>query len=69
MGLRAPAVNRIAAWRTYRGFSQKGLADRLGISAAAVRAWEADLTIPNPTHLAMLCSLLRCSRRDLYPDY
>jgi len=60
--------NRIAAWRTYRGFSQAELARRIGVNEATIRAWESTRWTPTATHLAMLCSVLRCRGRDLFPD-
>ena len=63
----ARTKNKIAAWRTYRGYTQAELSRRLGVSASTLRAWETDVYMPDSARLTQLCSMLKCSPRDLYP--
>lgn len=67
MGVRDRMENRIAAWRTYRGYTQLALARKVGVTDKTVRGWEAGRSVPDGSHLAMLCAALRCRRGDLFP--
>lgn len=67
MKANAHTKNKIAAWRTYRGYTQVELSKQLGVSASTLRAWEADVYMPDSARIARLCALLQCFPRDLYP--
>ena len=44
-------ADRIAGWRSARGLSQRALAKKVGVSAAAVAMWETGDTSPTQDHL------------------
>ena len=49
----------VAAIRRVGGFSQEGLARRLGVSYPTVNAWERGRSSPRPRHLASIVELAR----------
>lgn len=57
---------RISRWRSVRGWSQREMARRLGISHTSVNAWEHDRKYPCHRHLARLCDLLGVSLGTFY---
>lgn len=68
--LRYNERNRIAAVRHARGFSQRALAARLGVSQATVARWELDIMHPSGKMVGRLAQVLRCRPRELFPyDY
>lgn len=52
--------------RESRGWSQRQLADKAGVSPGAVAQWELGLTIPSVTNLLRLTSLFGVSMDDLF---
>ncbi len=56
---------RIASLRAERGWTQQGLADRLGISRVAVSHLETDLNLPGERTVALLAGLFRVEPHDL----
>ena len=53
--------NQIAALRKRNGFTQEGMAAKLGITAQAVSKWENGHTLPETSMLPPLAELLQCS--------
>jgi len=53
--------DRLAAARDAGGLTQKELAQRLGVKASTLRAWEDDLSEPRANRLSMLSGLLAVS--------
>ena len=53
--------DRLAAARDAAGLSQKELAQRVGIKASTLRAWEEDLSEPRANRLSILAGLLGVS--------
>ncbi len=53
--------DRMAAAREQAGMTQAGLAKRLGVRLATLRAWEEDLSEPRANRLSMLAGLLNVS--------
>lgn len=61
-------MNRIGAWRIYRGLTQSDLARMVGVSAGTIHTWENHKFLPRPMHLTLLCKALRCTVQDLYAE-
>lgn len=57
---------RIKERRESVGLTRVQVADRLGVSAAAVRKWEVGMARPSAEKLPLLADLLRCSIDALY---
>lgn len=57
--------DRVAGAREALGWSQKQLADRLGVKAKTVRGWENDASEPRANKLQMLAGMLGVSMRWL----
>lgn len=57
---------RIKERRESVGLTRVQVADRLGVSAAAVRKWEVGMARPSAEKLPLLADLLRCSSDALY---
>ncbi|WP_370401000.1 helix-turn-helix domain-containing protein [Sulfitobacter sp. JB4-11] len=53
--------DRLAAAREQADMTQAGLAKRLGVRVATLRAWEDDLSEPRANRLSMLAGLLNVS--------
>ena len=53
--------DRLAAAREAVGMSQKALADRLGVRAKVIQAWENDMKEPRANRLQMLAGMLNVS--------
>ena len=53
--------DRLAAAREQAGMTQPGLAKRLGVRVATLRAWEEDLSEPRANRLSMVAGLLNVS--------
>ena len=53
--------DRMAAAREQAGITQAGLAKRLSVRLATLRAWEEDLSEPRANRLSMLAGLLNVS--------
>ncbi len=45
---------RIFYWRTKAGLTQQGLADKVGVSDAAVSMWESEKATPGTVNLAAI---------------
>ena len=50
--------------RTERGLGRQEVADRVGVTYAAVRSWELDTSLPRDGNLSALCKALRASVRQ-----
>jgi DNA-binding XRE family transcriptional regulator len=48
------------------GYTQEGLAQRLGVSVSSVRRWERGEGEPSFQHVLQLCVALGCKLEDLY---
>ena len=57
--------NRIAKYRKEKGFTQEGLAEKLGVSSQAVSKWENDISCPDIGLLPPLCKLLGITTDEL----
>lgn len=68
MRAQASSMNRIGAWRIYRGLTQRELGQRVGVSGTTIHNWEGNRAMPDAPQLARLCLALRCGLKDLYPD-
>lgn len=56
---------RIRKYRELRGFSQKELADRIGLSNSRVSNWEQGINRPNADIISDLCKALDVSPSEL----
>lgn len=61
--------SRIRKYREERGFSQKELAEMLGVSNSRVSNWEQGINRPDANILAELCRALKVSPSDLLAVY
>lgn len=52
------AAQRIAGWRAFRELTQRKLAERAGVTAAAVYQWEKGTTSPSLATLAAIVEAL-----------
>jgi len=57
--------NRITKYRKEKGFTQEGLAEKLGVSSQAVSKWENDISCPDMGLLPPLCKLLGITTDEL----
>jgi transcriptional regulator with XRE-family HTH domain len=53
-------VSTIAAWREYRGFTQKELGKNLGVSQTQIAKWERPTARPRKATLEKLAAALEC---------
>ena len=56
---------RIRKYREMRGFSQKELAQKIGVSNSRVSNWEQGINRPDADILADICKALNVSPEDL----
>lgn len=59
--------NRLHYWRCIRWYTQKELAQKLGVSPRTVSSWEADTTVPSTDHALKIAKILRVNVRELWP--
>ncbi|WP_196603405.1 helix-turn-helix transcriptional regulator [Pectinatus haikarae] len=59
-------MNIIEEKRIKLGFTQKQLADKIGVDRATVGKWELGISIPRVEKLLMLAKILNCSIEDIY---
>lgn len=59
-------ANRLKVLRTQRGFSQRELASRAGITRQAISSIESNLYLPTTTVTLQLASVLACRVEDLF---
>jgi transcriptional regulator with XRE-family HTH domain len=57
---------RIRLLREHIGYSQQGLAKKIGVSQSLLSRWERGESYPPFPKLKLLSSLLQCSIDDLY---
>ena len=55
----------IAGARVNAGYTQTGIADKLGVSRATVNAWENDRAEMKPHHVFAFCYVCNISQDDL----
>ena len=53
-------MSSIAAWREYRGLTQKAFAKKLGVSQTQVAKWEKSSTRHRKTTIAKIAKALEC---------
>lgn len=58
--------NRIAAWRGWKGWTQQGLAKKIGVTRAAVYQWESGATMPLTGHVQKVARLCGVSMETFY---
>lgn len=61
-----PTETSIQILRKKCGFTQKELAEQLGVSQQAVAKWENNVAFPNSQLLPLMASILNCRIEDLY---
>lgn len=61
-------MQKIKFFREVAGFSQRDLANRLGISQASVAQWETGKTMPTLANLIQIAETLHVSINDLVDD-
>jgi molybdate-binding protein/DNA-binding XRE family transcriptional regulator len=66
MSEREPAKNRVKTYRRQRGWSQAELAQRAGVSRAAVSAIEVERLVPSVAAALALAAVLDCRVEDLF---
>ncbi|MDQ0204956.1 helix-turn-helix transcriptional regulator [Pectinatus haikarae] len=59
-------MNVIEEKRIKLGFTQKQLADKIGVDRTTVGKWELGISIPRVEKLLMLAKILNCSIEDIY---
>jgi DNA-binding Xre family transcriptional regulator len=64
----ADGSSSIAAWREFRGLTQKELAQKIGISNAQVAKWEKPSARARKTNLAKIAQALECDPSLLEHD-
>jgi len=64
--LKLKNVNRIRELRGIAGISQAQLADILGVTRAAVSAWEQGFISPNKSSINSLCELFSIEKEELF---
>ena len=52
---------QIKAARTAAGFTQKELAEKIGVDPRQVQHWEAGSHAPKMDHLLKICEILNCT--------
>jgi transcriptional regulator with XRE-family HTH domain len=57
---------RIVRWRERHGLSQAALADRIGISPAAVAQWELGDTVPTTQNMKKLAEAFDISLHEFW---
>jgi transcriptional regulator with XRE-family HTH domain len=61
--------NRLKKYRRYFSFSQKDVADVLGLTdTSPLSRWEKGLVFPNISHLFRLCRLYKTMPQELYAE-
>lgn len=60
--------DRLKKYRTQKGFTQDGLANKIFVSRSAVAKWEAGLGLPSADSEQALCKVLGINREDLFPN-
>lgn len=61
-----PIGRRIYELRIKLGFSQEGLADRVGVTRQTIHNWEMDTMLPNKNNAVALCKALSIDIETLY---
>lgn len=56
---------RIKRERERAGYTQKQVADRLGVTPAAISKWENDHNEPNMGQIGVMCLMFGCTTADL----
>lgn len=56
----------IKALREEKGWSQRELSKKVGVSPAAVCFWENGTTLPTARMLMLLCAAFDCALNDLF---
>lgn len=56
----------IETLRKRSGFSQRGLAETLGIHQTAISQWEKGRASPTASKVSRLCEVLNCSPDELF---
>lgn len=57
---------RIKTWRSARGLTQRQLAERVGVTVAAVSYWESGTNPPSLDHLGKLVVALGATMKRFY---
>ena len=57
---------QLGVWRRQRLLTQRGLADRLGVSSSTVQRWELGHSVPRPTHQSGLVEALGLSPDEFF---
>ena len=57
---------KIKALRLSNDYSQRDLADKLGITNAAITKWENGATMPNSKHIERLCAIFNITPNELF---
>ena len=57
---------QLGDWRRRRLLTQRGLANRLGVSSSTVQWWELGHSVPRPTHQSGLVEALGLSPDELF---
>ena len=55
----------VAGARVNAGYTQAGLADKMGVSRATINAWENDRAEMKPHHVYAFCYVVGISKDDL----
>lgn len=58
-------MNTLKKIRKEKGFTQKSIAKKMGVSVATVSRWESGIFYPRANKLAKLSKVLKCSINDL----
>jgi len=62
-------VSKVAELRKRKGFTQRQLADSIGVDPSTIRNWERDRGgIETFVKIAKLCKALDCSIEDLFVE-
>jgi transcriptional regulator with XRE-family HTH domain len=54
-------MNRLRHLRKAKGYSQKELADKMGLTLAAISKWETGYNEPSVDDIGRLCRILECT--------
>jgi transcriptional regulator with XRE-family HTH domain len=57
---------KLKEFREAKNYSQRELADRLGITQAYYWKWESGKSFPNAKQIVLICKVLDCSPNEIF---
>ena len=50
------------------GLRKNYIAEQMGVKPSNISMWRAETRVPSKPRIRMLCRLLKCKVKDLYPE-